>query len=304
MVSVPLAAERPSSNSLHDLLQGFALQEARTALGAVQYRQAGPTDAKVSHVLLHGIGSNSASWVHQLHAAQEAGGLHRVLAWDAPGYGHSEALIPTQPSAADYAHRLWAWLDAINADGPLTLVGHSLGCLMATAAALQQAPRVRRLVLLAPALGYARATDDDRNRRTQERLRNLQELGPEGLAQKRGAAMLSATATAEQLDYARWVMGQVRPDGYAQATHMLAHGDLLSMLPQVRCPVLVASGDQDNITPPAGCQSAAQAATAPYVSLVGAGHLCAVQLPAEVTRLAGVLDPTSPGTPAGTSPSA
>jgi pimeloyl-ACP methyl ester carboxylesterase len=64
----------------------------------------------------------------------------RVLAWDAPGYGNSAPLAPmAMPGAADYAERLWAWLDALGpqAAAPLVLVGHSLGALMACAAPLR-----------------------------------------------------------------------------------------------------------------------------------------------------------------------
>jgi pimeloyl-ACP methyl ester carboxylesterase len=297
----PFETPTASHHGLRQLLQAFPLLTAHTTLGVVQYRQAGDLYAAPSHVLLHGIGSNSASWVRQLASA--AGSGHRVLAWDAPGYGGSALLDlapDASPSADDYARRLWAWLDAVGAHQPITLVGHSLGCLMAAAAALQQPQRVQRLLLLSPAQGYARASAEERQRRTDERLRNLRELGPQGMANKRGAAMLSTQATAEQQDFARWVMAQVRPDGYAHATRMLAQGDLLSMVPALACPVLVASGSEDSVTPPEGCRTVAQAVGAPYVDLPGAGHLCAVQSAGDVAQLAGLLDaprPASPATP-------
>ncbi|HHW1798941.1 TPA: alpha/beta fold hydrolase, partial [Pseudomonas aeruginosa] len=96
-------------------------------------------------VLLHGIGSGSASW---LHCAQRLAAGNRVIAWDAPGYGLSTPLPPARPKACDYAACLELLLDALGVESCL-LVGHSLGALMATAyAAGIGAARVRRLVLL------------------------------------------------------------------------------------------------------------------------------------------------------------
>ena len=45
-------------------------------------------------VLLHGIGSGSASW---LHCAQRLAAGNRVIAWDAPGCGLSSPLPPAGP---------------------------------------------------------------------------------------------------------------------------------------------------------------------------------------------------------------
>ena len=114
--------------SLADRLQRFAPACVVTPDGTVDYRQAGPRTLAVTHVLLHGIGSGSASWLTQLEAAELSGNA-RVLAWEAPGYGRSSPVTPLQPSAGDYAVRLWAWLDNLSILNPVTLVGHSLGAI-------------------------------------------------------------------------------------------------------------------------------------------------------------------------------
>ena len=117
----------------------FPPETARLADGAVvQFRRghAAGDVAAVTHVLLHGIGSASASWLAQLQQATDASGpTHHLLAWDAPGYGASTALPMGAPCAADYAARMWHWLDALGVAQPITLVGHSLGALMAASAA-------------------------------------------------------------------------------------------------------------------------------------------------------------------------
>lgn len=272
------------------------VQRVTTASGVVQYRQAGAA-ARVSHVLLHGIGSASASWVAQLGAAEGRSDL-RVLAWDAPGYGDSTPVAPASPSARDYAERLWAWLDALDAPGPLVLAGHSLGCLMAASAAAWQPARVQRLVLLSPARGYGDASPAERDDKVQTRLANLHRLGPEGMAAKRAAAMLSPTATPEQVEAVRQSMAQVQVAGYTQATHLLAHGVLARDLALWQGPTVVASGQVDTITPPAGCQQVAQQAGVAWQSLGAVGHACPLEAPDAVNALLGLTRSTPSEMPA------
>jgi pimeloyl-ACP methyl ester carboxylesterase len=265
------------------LSERFAPQTVDTALGRTAFRRAGQGGPVL--VLLHGIGSASGSWVAQLDALSAT---HTVLAWDAPGYGQSEPLPDSQPTAHAYAQRMWAWLDALGFHQPLTLVGHSLGALMATAAAGEQSERVRSLVLLSPAAGYGQAAPELRQAKRDDRLHKLASLGPAGMAEQRGAAMLSPQAPPEMVAYVKATMARIHPAGYTQATHMLANADLASLLVQVRCPVTVACGEADTITPPAGCRALAQQAGLPeasYVSLGPVGHACALEAAPAVNAL-------------------
>ncbi len=264
----------------------YPLQQVATARGLVQYRAAGAAP-RATHVLLHGIGSASASWQAQLQAAQGRADL-RVLAWDAPGYGRSEALAAARPLAADYAQALWQWLDALQETGPLTLVGHSLGALMVTAAALQQPMRVQRLVLLSPARGYGNAPAAEREEKLASRLANLQQLGPQGMADARAAAMLSPQATPAMVEAVRQTMAQIIPAGYTQAAHMLAMGQLDADLQALQMPITVASGSADTITPPGPCAEVAQRRGLQWTDLGPVGHACPVEAPARVNLLLGL----------------
>ncbi len=269
--------------TLSDQLALFPLLHAGDAGTRIAYRQARPaTGASATPiVLLHGIGSASASWLRQL---QHCGRLHSVLAWNAPGYSESTALPMAVPTAHDYARSMWSWLDALKV-GQVTLVGHSLGALMAAAATRDAPHRVRHLVLLAPALGYATAAPEVRAAKLNDRLRNLETLGPQGMADKRGAAMLSGDATPEQVEFIKTVMAQIEPHGYAQAAHMLSGGNLAAELAAITCPITVASGQADTITPPAGCQRAAEAARTPWIDLGAVGHACPLEAAEAVNRL-------------------
>ena len=265
-------------------------QRIDTPLGAIGYRQAGVL-ASTRLVLLHGIGSGSASWAAQLAAVKP----HQpgLLAWDAPGYGESDGLNLADaawPTATHYAERLWAWLDALGLTQPLTLVGHSLGALMAARAAVLQPQRVAALVLLAPAQGHARLEPAQRERLLHDRLAALANLGPAGMAQQRGTAMLTPDAPAELVAMVQAVMAQIQPLGYTHAARMLSGGDLLADLAQLRCPVKVASGSADRITPPAGCQQVAAAAGVAWADLGPVGHACPLQAGPAVNALLGLPD--------------
>ncbi len=279
--------------SLIEQLSSFPSERQSVAGATVQYRRARSADAgeAVTHVLLHGIGSASASWLAQLQCASTTlSPASHVLAWDAPGYGQSTALPMDAPVAADYALRLWQWLDAMGAQaaGPLTLVGHSLGALMAASATAMAPSRVEQLVLLAPAPGYARADSALRDKKLADRLANLATHGPAGMAHRRASAMLSLDASADQLAFVEFVMAQIDPAGYTQAARMLADGDLMGDLETLDCPMRVASGNADTITPPDACQLIASQVGARYLSLGAVGHSCPLQAAEAVNRLIGL----------------
>lgn len=279
-----------ASLNLQSRLQSHALQRVDTTFGATQYRHAGAPLAQTTHVLLHGIGSGSASWLMQLDAATHNAQHVGVLAWEAPGYGDSAPVKPHEPLAADYGQRVWAWLDALEVTRPITLVGHSLGALVAASAAAMQPERVSRLVLLAPAQGYGLAQAALRAQKLNDRLHALQTLGPKGMASKRGVAMLSPQGSAEQLTFVQSIMGQVHPAGYTQATHLLSQSDLATDLKHNMAPLVIASGRADGITPITSCQDLAARFSVPWQDLGEVGHACALEGAAPVNTLLGLYE--------------
>jgi pimeloyl-ACP methyl ester carboxylesterase len=267
------------------------LIEAANGQAVVRYREAGsPLGTEVPLVLLHGIGSGSASWVYQIDTANTAPEA-RVVAWDAPGYADSTGLPPSVPLAQDYAQTMWAWLDALGIQ-KVRLVGHSLGCLMAASAARLQPQRIAALTLLAPAQGYALATPAVRSKMVQDRIGMFTELGAQKLAQARAPALLTPHAHPEHVELATYMMSRLHAAGYAQATQMLAHADIMvdlrAFLAGSRVPITVACGELDTITPAKACRALAQAVGAHYVSLGDVGHLCALQASVEVNALLGI----------------
>ncbi|GAA4351526.1 alpha/beta hydrolase [Variovorax defluvii] len=235
-------------------------------------------------VCLHGIGSGSASWVD---TAQLLAGEARLIAWDAPGYGSSTPLAADAPKAADYAQRLGALLEALDIDR-CVLVGHSLGALMAAAAARRGSPlaaRIAKLLLISPAAGYGAPGRAEAQARVRaERLDTLAQLGIAGMAAKRSSRLVSEHASETARQWVRWNMARLNERGYRQAVALLCGGDLLADLPSAM-PVRVACGALDVVTTPETCAEVAKHCGVPLELLPHAGHASYVEQPAAVAAL-------------------
>jgi pimeloyl-ACP methyl ester carboxylesterase len=257
------------ADALATLEARFAERVVQTSAGAVSYRECGEGDVPV--VLLHGIGSASASWLYCALALEKD---VRVIAWNAPGYGRSAPLSVAAPKASDYAVSLDAMLTALNVER-CVLVGHSLGALMASAFVAAYPERVARLVLLSPALGYG-AKPEKSAEVLQQRLSNLQTKGVTGMAEAGPARMLSPQASEEQKAWVRWNMSLLDPAGYTQATHMLC-GDDIHRYKQTKLAGKVYCGSADIVTTPEASKAFAEEFGYPYAAIDGAGHSCYVE---------------------------
>src|SRR3954468_2831820 len=257
---------------LEERIARFAPRQSK----GISYREAGAGPALV---LLHGIGSSSASWLFQLESL--AG--YRLIAWDAPGYGASAFLSVAEPRPADYAQALHEFLERLLLKD-VVLVGNSLGCLMAGAFAAAHPERVRSMLLLGPAGGYGDLAD--REAKLAERLRQLDELGPEGLAEQRSPTLMAKGSPPLALELVRWSQRRVRPQGYRQAVYCLAQGQLVADAKRYGKKVLVACGAEDVIPPEAGCKAVARAfPRGEYRSLPGIGHAPHVEAPKLINEL-------------------
>lgn len=280
----PGAASADAPAWLPALERDFPARDVALGDGAVlRVRSCGPARAPTL-VLLHGIGSGSASW---LPCALALAPDHQVIAWDAPGYGGSTPLPEAAPRAEAYAARLEAALAALGVERCL-LVGHSLGAIVAAAHAQAHPARLAGLVLLCPAGGYgAPGQEAERERVRHERLSALQALGIAGLAAARGPTLLRPGAGAEARAWAQWNMAQLREPGYRQAVELLC-GEALPRHAPAPVPTWVHVGAQDTVTPPAKVRALAAAfgvAAAEVSEIPDAGHLCAIEQPRAVATL-------------------
>lgn len=244
----------------------------------ISYRESGKGRALV---LLHGIGSSSASWLFQLESLKG----YRLIAWDAPGYGESDFLNKQEPDAGDYADALRMFIDSLLLKD-VVLVANSLGGLIAGAYARLQPDRVRAMMLISPAGGYGNASPVERHEKLASRLKQLDELGPEGMAEKRSPTLVGPAAPAIALEVVRWSQRRIRPAGYRQAAYCLANGRLVEDGRFFNKEVLVVCGTEDTITPEAGCKAVARAfPKGEYRRLPALGHVAHIEDPARLNAM-------------------
>ena len=234
-------------------------------------------------VCLHGIGSNAESFAPLLAELPED---WDVIAWNAPGYGESEPLGADWPVESDYAKALGRFLDALGLD-MVTLLGHSLGTLMAAQFAALHPERVTEMVLGACACGHGQAPDGKLSDAAAARLAELDDLGARAFAEKRGPRLLAnQDGNPEARERVIDAMAAVKQPGYGQAVRMLASGQLVENLKEVRCPTHIIWGDGDVVTPRIQSERASAAlGGAPITEISGSGHALHVETPADLSKV-------------------
>lgn len=198
-------------------------------------------------VLLHGISSGAYSWIKQL---QDSTISHRLIAWNAPGYGKSSVLKNSEPLGADYAARLLEFVDELELES-FILVGHSLGAMMASQFAASHPDRVSQLVLVCAAQGYQHESPEIKLEVYERRPKLLTKLGNIGMANERGPYLLGQP-TGANMEIVRTVSQGLTLQGFTNASHLLAFDQIDQSLPKVSCAVDLYYGEKDGITPPAG----------------------------------------------------
>jgi pimeloyl-ACP methyl ester carboxylesterase len=237
-------------------------------------------------VLLHGIGSNAESFADLMQALSAS---IDVIAWNAPGYGESNALTLTSPRPRDYAAVLERLLDALHLRS-VVLAGHSLGALFAASFAAAYPDRVSALALISPALGYRVKSGGTLPPVVQERIDEIRKIGPAAFGANRAPRLVYDQEHKPQVVAAvEKAMSLVDVEGYIQAAHALGAGDLLADAAQVYAPTLVAVGTQDVVTPPENARRAHQALSGEciYHEIEAAGHAVPQELPQTVADLVG-----------------
>jgi pimeloyl-ACP methyl ester carboxylesterase len=211
--------------------------------------------------LIHGLFAEADSFT--LLARRLAKGGLRVLAIDLPGHGASDAAAKD----LDQATEAVAMALRATASGPVRLVGHSLGAMIATRIAAEREVEIDRLMLLAPAgLGPEIDADFITGMVEADSLADLQRE-----TAKLGGGSLSATYLTELLERIR-----VRRDALRAVTgSVTANGAqlhlIVSALEQVKNPITAIFGLADRIIPWQHAAHLPQQAAVHFVKT--AGHM-------------------------------
>lgn len=223
-----------------------------------------------SLVFLHGIGGGHHSWDDQLpFFAAHGFGAH---AWDQPGYGHSAPVEPydLQGIAASLA-RLVVALD----DGPVVLVGHSMGGFIAQETYARHPELVRGLALCFTSASFGGAGGDFAKTFIASRIQPLDEgQSMVDIATRIMPGMRGSHAADDSAARAARIMAEVPPDTYRKAVALLTTFDRRDQLPRIAVPALLIAGGDDQVAPASVMRRMADRIPgADWVLLEGCGHL-------------------------------
>jgi pimeloyl-ACP methyl ester carboxylesterase len=229
-------------------------------------------------LLLHGIGSSSRAFRHQLSGLSDA---FDMIAWDAPGYAQSEDPPTSEFSIADQADRAAQLLDEL-----LLYEAHVLGVSMGGVVAQQlyhrHPRRVRSLVLCDTNPGGGALPEPERSERVRQRVQNLERLGAREMGRQRAPVLVTPEAPASLIQELADIMAEVRPAGYSAAAVALGNTDLSPLLSDIRVPTLVVHGACDRVVPPeTGRHLADSIPGARLVVIPDAGHVANQERPLE-----------------------
>ena len=189
---------------------------------------------------LHGLGGGSGSWVYQLQELQDK---FTVVAWDAPGYGKSDRCLPFLDSYVDAAQEL---IDTLGFDD-VTVVGHSMGGLIAARIAAKKPACITRVILSSTFAGVSKKNGAPLGVGFQNRIYELETMSREEFGAVSARSMTSKNTDKAVFDLIARLAGSVNKEGYGDACRMLDQADNRDILTKVNIPVLIVEGEIDFI---------------------------------------------------------
>jgi len=252
----------------------------QNAPDGTSYAQFGQGDQTL--FFIHGVGLNHRVWQPQIDYFAAS---HSLVVYDMLGHG-SSPLPDENATLADYAAQLLRLLDHLQLE-QVSIIGHSMGALVAVAFALAHPDRVTALV---PMNIVYRRTADKRTaveERANQVLQNGQITGIE-TALARWFADKDDPATLEKKAQVHNWMNQLTPVGYGRTYRLFAISDdaFIDCLDRLTMPVLYLTGENDpNSTPAMSQQMAAETPNGQAIVLPNEAHMMAYLHPQKVNSI-------------------
>ena len=258
-----------------------AASRARYTGDRFSYMEAGPPDA-FPLLLLHGIGANSMHWRFQLAGLSDR---WRVIAWNAPGYMLTDALVQDEPDSRAYADAVQDFLTALGIDR-VHILGNSFGSRVAQCFAAHYPGRIDRLVMTGTGIGQRDIPAERRAAALEAREKQMAQ-GSYAFGD-RVAALLGPNASPETVALVQTVLRATNPRGFMQAVRFgLGPTYTPDFVDRLTMPILMIEGSEDRVNP-AARNADVLAATLPNARLVklpGIGHLPEVEVWEQVNAM-------------------
>lgn len=234
-------------------------------------------------ICLHGIGGDTTSFQPQLDGLSGAG---RVIAWNMPGYGGSDALH--QLTFPALAAALVGFMDALGVSRA-HLCGQSIGGMVALETALLHPERVTSLALIGTTPAFGGRDDSFKEQFIAARLGQLDagKTLPE-LAESFVHEIVGPEASAEVIAMAKASMAAVPEATYRDVIRCLTTFNRRDDIAALALPVCVIAGEHDRNAPPKTMARMAESIPgAEYHEIKGAGHLINLEAGAQTNAILG-----------------
>ena len=237
-------------------------------------------------VLLHGWGMHGGYWKGVVNLLKHSYRLHSI---DLPGHGSSEYCA--ESTLADFVTRVSFTINNITANS-YSLIGWSMGGLIAQQLTLDHSSRVSHLMLMASSACFMQRPDWknampetvlnsfadallDNYKNTLNRFLALQVRG--SVQQQHNLRELKAL-----------LFSRGKPDQQALKTglSLLQQVDLRNLLSSIDTPVMLLGGEHDTLVPPASLPEMAALLPQAMVRIIkGAGHAPLLSHPGEIEKV-------------------
>lgn len=227
-------------------------------------------------LMLHGIGGGHLAFAPQVETLASSG--YRAVAWDMPGYGHSAPIEPY--NFKGLAQSCINLIESLQA-GPVTVVGHSMGGMVAQEVVARRPELVDKLMLCGTSPSFGKPDGEWQREFVAQRTAPLdagQTMAQ--LAEILVPQMVGPGSLPEGVRLATHTMSLVNPSTYRRALEALVTFDRRANLANIHVPTLLLAGEFDKNAPPAVMKKMAQAiAGSTYLELKGIGHLQNLEAP-------------------------